>query len=80
MGQRRGGKVPRGPHGGGEHLWGQEHREGNPARAVPAGKKGGKVGAVLGAREPLREPPLPCSSSRDQGGLGAGAGRAPSTG
>lgn len=79
LGHRRGGRVRRGPHGGGEHPWGQEHREGDPAGAAPAGKKGGEVGAVLGAGEPLREPPPPCSSG-NQGGLGAGAGRAPSTG
>lgn len=80
LGQRRGGKVLRGPHGRGEHPWGQEHREGDPAGAAPAGSRGGEAGAVLGAGEPLREhPPPPCSSG-DQGGLGAGAGRAPGAG
>lgn len=57
LGHRRGGKVVRGPHGGGEHPRGQEQREGDPAGAAPAGKKGDEAGAVLGAGEPLREPP-----------------------
>lgn len=61
------------PHGGGEHPWGREHREGDPAGAVPVGKEGGEVGAVLGAGEPLKEPPPLCSSGEQARGVGSGS-------
>lgn len=47
------------------------HREGDPAGAAPAGKKGGEAGAVLGAGDPLREhPPL---SMQQRGPRGVGS-------
>lgn len=60
--------MPRGSHGGGEHPWGQEHREGDPAGAAPAGKKGDEAGAVVGAGEPLREPPPLHAAAGTKGG------------
>lgn len=62
--------MPRGSHGGGEHPRGQEHREGDPAGAAPAGKKGDEAGTVVGAGEPLREPP---HSMQQRGPRGVGS-------
>lgn len=66
--------MPPGPHGSKEHPWGQEHWEVDPTGDAPVGKEGDEAELCWGGS---RGSPLHAAAGA-KGGLGAGAGRAPS--